>query len=111
VDRVEWPGRPDARISWLRSVIAGSCASSARARLQRTRWPRSAPKCSHRMKRSSQTAGQPGDSGAVARCNELNTYAQVRLVMHTDRELGPAAAGAHRTAVRCCRCVGVEWPS
>jgi hypothetical protein len=36
VDRVEWSGRADARISWLRSVIAGQCASSARARIQRT---------------------------------------------------------------------------
>ena len=32
VERVVWSGRPDARVSWLRSVIDGSCVSSARPR-------------------------------------------------------------------------------
>ncbi len=88
MERVEWSRRPDTRAGWLRSVIAGSCAPSADTQVG-GHWPpagliRCAPalcSCVRRDGRRCGAAQGPGGlrDGVTECCEELNTYAQVRL--------------------------------
>ena len=123
VERVEWSGRPDARVSWLRSVIDGrvsvplahgdparsrqpaACRGRASGPGQLGSSARSASCASPHFqssatpfrgvqraaglrvvvcaRRPTLTAGPAASPDGVTECcDELNTYAQVRLDLH-----------------------------
>ncbi len=145
VERVEWSRRPDTGAGWLRSVIAGSCVSSARPRRPgKDRSASCAPGgrasgpgwlgksvCSaacaspHAQssaipfrgvqraaglrvvlcgRRPTLTAGPAASPDGVTECcDELNTYAQVRLDMYlieTPRAAGQALHENRRSGRR-----------